>query len=77
MADNSPSPLPESFPSEEALEEFMTAPSAELVKDLARLEGDILILGLTAAVGEVLKGACERTIGQKGRNDWNQFLYRS
>ena len=52
--------LPEGFIDEAALEEFMTAPSAELVEDLARLEGDILILGVGGKMGPTLAGLAKR-----------------
>ena len=60
MADNFPPPLPESFPNEEALEEFMTAPTPVLAEDLARLEGDILILGVGGKMGPTLAGLAKR-----------------
>ena len=37
--------FPKRFESVEALEEFMTAPDAELVRDLAGVPGDIMLLG--------------------------------
>ena len=38
--------FPSSFADEEALEDFMTLPTQALIDDLARIEGDILILGV-------------------------------
>ncbi|VAW00409.1 hypothetical protein MNBD_ALPHA04-2322, partial [hydrothermal vent metagenome] len=38
--------LPESFPDETALEEFMTRPTRALAKSLNALSGDIMVLGV-------------------------------
>jgi nucleoside-diphosphate-sugar epimerase len=46
--------LPARFDSVEALDEFLSRPSPELVDDLARLEGDILILGVAGKMGPTL-----------------------
>ena len=40
------SPLPPRIDSEELLDDFMSAPSPDLVRDLEMLDGDILILGV-------------------------------
>ena len=52
--------LPEGFVDEEALEEFMTAPTPALAEDLARLDGDILILGVGGKMGPTLAGLAKR-----------------
>lgn len=46
--------LPEKFQTEESLDEFMSAPGTALVEDLARLDGDILILGVGGKMGPTL-----------------------
>jgi nucleoside-diphosphate-sugar epimerase len=49
-----PLPLPERFESVAALEDFMTAPTPELVADLAAVPGDILVLGVAGKMGPTL-----------------------
>jgi hypothetical protein len=46
--------LPAAFDGEEHLEEVMSRPSAALVEDLARLDGDILVLGVGGKMGPTL-----------------------
>jgi len=46
------STLPDRFADVEALEEFMTAPSPELVRDLAALPGDLMVLGAGGTLEE-------------------------
>lgn len=46
--------LPTHFESEEALEDFLALPSRELVADLARTEGDLMILGVGGKMGPSL-----------------------
>ncbi|MDB5818411.1 MAG: epimerase [Rhizobacter sp.] len=46
--------LPSRFDSVEALDEFLSRPSPELVADLARLDGDIMILGVAGKMGPTL-----------------------
>jgi nucleoside-diphosphate-sugar epimerase len=53
-------PLPESFDSVEALEEFMTRPSQALIDDLARTPGDILVLGVGGKMGPTLARMAKR-----------------
>ena len=62
-----PARLPERFEDVEALEEFMTRPSRVLVDDLARLDGDLLVLGVGGKMGPTLarlakRAAPERTV---------------
>ncbi len=52
--------LPEGFADEEALEEFMTRPSEALVQDLAAVEGDIVILGVSGKMGPTLARLAKR-----------------
>ena len=47
-------PFPQRFETEEALEDYMATPSRELVADLARTEGDLLILGVGGKMGPSL-----------------------
>ncbi len=56
----SPTSLPKAFLSVEELEDFMTTPSQALVDDLARLEGDIMILGVGGKMGPTLAGLARR-----------------
>jgi len=46
--------LPERFEDVETLERFMTTPSAALIDDLARLDGDIAVLGAGGKMGPTL-----------------------
>ncbi len=55
-----PAALPDSFASVAALEEFMTRPSAALVADLARLDGDIIVLGIGGKMGPTLARLARR-----------------
>jgi nucleoside-diphosphate-sugar epimerase len=61
----SPGELPESFADEAALEEFMTRPSQALIDDLARVEGDIAILGVGGKMGPTLAGLAKRAAPDK------------
>ena len=56
----SPRPLPQRFESVEALEDFMTTPSPELVADLKSLQGDILVLGVGGKMGPTLARLAKR-----------------
>ena len=58
-------PLPDRFPSVEALEEFMTAPSPALVGELARVDGDIVILGVGGKMGPTLARMATRAAPSK------------
>jgi nucleoside-diphosphate-sugar epimerase len=52
--------LPKRFDDVEHLEEVMTEPSAALVADLARLDGDILVLGVGGKMGPTLARMARR-----------------
>ena len=52
--------LPERFGSVEALEDFMTTPSPQLVADLKTLSGDILVLGVGGKMGPTLARLAKR-----------------
>lgn len=53
-------PLPVRFETVEALEDFMTEPSPALTQDLARVEGDILVLGVGGKMGPTLARMAKR-----------------
>jgi nucleoside-diphosphate-sugar epimerase len=55
-----PSMFPERFQSVEHLEDFMSTPSAALVDDLKRLEGDIIVLGVAGKMGVTLARMAKR-----------------
>jgi nucleoside-diphosphate-sugar epimerase len=54
------SALPTHFDDVEALEDFMTEPSPALVADLARVDGDILVLGVGGKMGPTLARMAKR-----------------
>ena len=60
-----PARLPERFEDVEALEEFMTRPSRALVDDLARLDGDLLVLGVGGKMGPTLARLARRAAPEK------------
>ena len=47
-------PFPERFETERALEDYLATPSRDLMRDLARIEGDLLILGVGGKMGPTL-----------------------
>ena len=49
-----PGMFPEAFRDVAHLEDFMSTPTAEVVADLAALEGDIIILGVAGKIGVTL-----------------------
>jgi nucleoside-diphosphate-sugar epimerase len=53
------------FENVEALEEFMTRPSAELSADLGRVPGDILVLGVGGKMGPTLARMAKRAAPQR------------
>ena len=52
--------LPERFHDEAAVEDFMTAPTQALVADLARVDGDIIVLGVGGKMGPTLARMAKR-----------------
>src|SRR6476661_7234580 len=52
--------LPEGFADAVALEEFMTTPTPALVRDLAGLKGDIMVLGVGGKMGPTLARMAKR-----------------
>jgi len=51
---------------EEQLEEFMTRPSPALVADMARLRGDLLVLGVAGKMGPTLARMARRALDAAG-----------
>lgn len=47
-------PFPTRFEGEEALEDYLATPSRDLGRDLARVEGDLMILGVGGKMGPTL-----------------------
>jgi nucleoside-diphosphate-sugar epimerase len=52
--------LPARFDSVEAVEDFMTTPSEALIADLARIPGDIMVLGVGGKMGPTLARLAKR-----------------
>ncbi|QGH33469.1 NAD-dependent epimerase/dehydratase family protein [Gracilibacillus salitolerans] len=50
------------------LEKLMTEPSEELIKDLSKLEGDIMILGVGGKMGPTMAKLTKRAIDEGGLN---------
>ena len=57
--------LPKGFDSVASLEEFMTLPSPVLVRELAALPGDIIVLGVGGKMGPTLARLAKRAAPQK------------
>ena len=57
--------LPERFENVAALEDFMTTPLPELVADLSRVPGDIMILGAAGKMGPTLARLAKRAAPAK------------
>ncbi len=57
--------LPDRFDSVEALEEFMSRPSAALVETLAEIPGDLMILGVAGKMGPTLARLARRAAPAK------------
>ncbi|HEU4644555.1 MAG TPA: epimerase, partial [Burkholderiales bacterium] len=55
-----PPALPQRFADVEALEDFMSAPSAALEADLARAPGDLMVLGVGGKMGPTLARMAKR-----------------
>src|SRR5256885_7896917 len=51
---------PKSFADVDALEDFMTTPSPELERELARLDGDLIVLGVGGKMGPTLARMAKR-----------------
>ncbi|WP_331749746.1 epimerase [Streptomyces sp. NBC_00046] len=57
------------FTDEAALEERLSTPSTALVRDLARLDGDLLVLGAGGKMGPSLCRLARRALDAAGRTD--------
>src|SRR5262245_14377243 len=57
--------LPDRFRDVAHLEEVMTTPSAELVSELSKLDGDLIILGVGGKIGPTLARLAKRAAPQK------------
>ena len=57
--------LPSRFDTVEAVEDFMTTPSAELIADLEAAPGDILVLGVGGKMGPTLARLAKRAAPNK------------
>ena len=62
MTTYDPGLMPAGFADEDELEEFMTRPSEDLVRDLEATEGDILILGVSGKMGPTLARTAKRAV---------------
>ena len=60
-----PTALPDRFRDVEHLEEVMTAPSEMLVAELARVPGDLIILGVGGKIGPTLARLAKRAAPNK------------
>jgi nucleoside-diphosphate-sugar epimerase len=60
-----PAALPDQFQDAGDLEEFMTRPSSALIEDLARVPGDILVLGAGGKMGPTLARLAKRAAPDK------------
>ncbi len=60
-------PLPRSFPTEEALEDYLATPSRDLIRDLAGIEGDLMILGASGKMGPSLARLARNAIPEERR----------
>src|SRR3954469_13755763 len=49
-------PLPETIPDTDALDESLCRPTQALIDDLAKVDGDIMILGVAGKMGPTLAG---------------------
>jgi hypothetical protein len=47
-------PVPERFENEEQLEDYLATPTRDLARDLARVDGDLLVLGVGGKMGPSL-----------------------
>lgn len=57
--------LPDGFKDIETLEDFMTTPGAALQKDLAALDGDLMVLGVGGKMGPTLARMAKRAAPNK------------
>src|SRR5690554_409916 len=60
-----PTALPDRFADTGELEEFMTRPSQALVQELAKVPGDIMVLGVGGKMGPTLARLAKRAAPNK------------
>ena len=60
--------LPARIASEPELDEFLAAPGAALIADMARLEGDIMILGVGGKMGPTLARMARRAAAEQAHH---------
>jgi len=60
-----PDTLPDRLEDEDAVEELLSRPSQALIDDMARLDGDILVLGVGGKVGPTLARLAKRAAPNK------------
>lgn len=60
-------PIPERFESEQALEEYLAIPSRDLVRDMERTEGDLIILGVGGKMGPTLARLARNALAKERR----------
>jgi nucleoside-diphosphate-sugar epimerase len=65
MIEISTSPIPTAISDVVQLEDFMSEPSTELINDLSRIEGDLLILGVGGKMGPTLARMAKRAAPHK------------
>ena len=58
----SASPLPDRFATVAELEDFLSQPTPELAADLAKVPGDILVLGVAGKMGPTLARMAKRAV---------------
>lgn len=60
-------PFPERFDSEAALEDYLATPSRDLVRDLAGVDGDLMILGAGGKMGPTLARLARNALAESRR----------
>ena len=62
--------LPDRIEDEEHLEDLMSEPTPELVGDMKRVDGDIMVLGVGGKVGPTLARMAKRAAPGKRSSAW-------
>lgn len=60
-------PFPERFEDEQALDDYLATPSGDLVRDMARVDGDLLILGVGGKMGPTLARLARNAMARERR----------
>ncbi|MEM1602242.1 MAG: NAD(P)-dependent oxidoreductase [Candidatus Bathyarchaeia archaeon] len=58
--------LPDRIDSEEELDEILSRPTPETIKDLSEIDGDIMILGVAGKIGPTLARLVKRAVDEAG-----------